>query len=33
LAFSFLVKFWPLFLIVPGVMMLFSDEEEAVEKK
>ena len=33
LAFSFLVKFWPLFLIVPGVMMLFSDEEDTVEKK
>lgn len=32
LAFSFLVKFWPLFLIVPGVMMLFSDEEEALRK-
>ena len=32
LAFSFLVKFWPLFLIVPGVMMLFSDEEVVSEK-
>ena len=33
LAFGFLYKLWPLFLIIPGVMMLFSDEEEAVEKK
>ena len=32
-AFSFLYKLWPLFLIVPGVMMLFSDEEDTVEKK
>lgn len=31
--FSFLYKLWPLFLIVPGVMMLFSDEEDTVEKK
>ena len=31
--FSFLYKFWPLFLIIPGVMMLFSDEEDTVEKK
>ena len=33
LVFSFLYKFWPLFLIIPGVMMLFSDEEDTVEKK
>jgi hypothetical protein len=33
LVFSFLYKFWPLFLIIPGVMMLFSDEGDAVEKK
>ena len=32
-AFSFLYKLWPLFLIILGVMMLFSDEEDAVEKK
>ena len=32
-AFSFLYKLWPLFLIIPGVMMLFSDEEDTVEKK
>ena len=32
-AFSFLYKLWPLFLIIPGVMMLFSDEGDAVEKK
>ena len=31
-AFSFLYKLWPLFLIVPGVMMLFSDEEVVSEK-
>ena len=31
--FSFLYKLWPLFLIIPGVMMLFSDEEDTVEKK
>lgn len=30
--FSFLYKLWPLFLIVPGVMMLFSDEEVVSEK-
>ena len=33
LVFSFLYKFWPLFLIILGVMMLFSDEEDTVEKK
>ena len=33
LVFSFLYKFWPLFLIISGVMMLFSDEGDAVEKK
>lgn len=33
LVFSFLYKLWPLFLIIPGVMMLFSDEGDAVEKK
>ena len=33
LVFSFLFKFWPLFLIISGVMMLFSDEGDAVEKK
>ena len=33
LVFSFLYKLWPLFLIIPGVMMLFSDEEDTVEKK
>ena len=32
-AFSFLYKLWPLFLIILGVMMLFSDEEDTVEKK
>ena len=32
-AFSFLYKLWPLFLIILGVMMLFSDEGDAVEKK
>lgn len=31
-AFSFLYKLWPLFLIIPGVMMLFSDEEVVSEK-
>lgn len=31
--FSFLYKLWPLFLIILGVMMLFSDEEDTVEKK
>ena len=33
LVFSFLYKLWPLFLIILGVMMLFSDEEDTVEKK
>ena len=33
LVFSFLYKLWPLFLIIPGVMMLFSDEGDVVEKK
>ena len=33
LVFSFLYKLWPLFLIIPGVMMIFSDEGDAVEKK
>ena len=33
LVFSFLYNLWPLFLIIPGVMMLFSDEEDTVEKK
>lgn len=33
LVFSFLYKFWPLFLIISGVMMLFSDEGDVVEKK
>ncbi len=33
LVFSFLYKLWPLFLIIPGVMMIFSDEEDTVEKK
>ena len=33
LVFGFLYKLWPLFLIIPGVMMLFSDEGDAVEKK
>ena len=33
LALGFLYKLWPLFLIIPGVMMLFSDEGDAVEKK
>ena len=32
-AFSFLYKLWPLFLIILGVMMLFSEEEDTVEKK
>lgn len=32
-AFSFLYKLWPLFLIILGVMMLFSDEKDTVEKK
>ena len=32
-AFSFLYKLWPLFLIILGVMMIFSDEEDTVEKK
>ena len=32
LVFSFLYKLWPLFLIIPGVMMLFSDEEVVSEK-
>ena len=32
-AFSFLYKLWPWFLIILGVMMLFSDEEDTVEKK
>ena len=31
--FSFLYKLWPLFLIILGVMMIFSDEEDTVEKK
>ena len=31
-AFSFLYKLWPLFLIILGVMMLFSDEEVVSEK-
>ena len=31
--FSFLYKLWPLFSIILGVMMLFSDEEDTVEKK
>ena len=31
--FSFLYKLWPLFLIILGVMMLFSDEKDTVEKK
>jgi len=30
--FSFLYKLWPLFLIILGVMMLFSDEEVVSEK-
>ena len=33
LVFSFLYKLWPLFLIILGVMMIFSDEEDTVEKK
>jgi hypothetical protein len=33
LVFGFLYKLWPLFLIIPGVMMLFSDEGDTVEKK
>ena len=32
-AFSFLYKLWPLFLIILGVIMLFSDEKDTVEKK
>ena len=32
-ALSFLYKLWPLFLIILGVMMLFSDEKDTVEKK
>ena len=32
LVFSFLYKLWPLFLIILGVMMLFSDEEVVSEK-
>ena len=32
-AFNFLYKLWPLFLIILGVMILFSDEEDTVEKK
>lgn len=30
--FSFLYKLWPLFLIILGVMMIFSDEEVVSEK-
>ena len=32
LVFSFLYKLWPLFLIILGVMMIFSDEEVVSEK-
>lgn len=32
LAFRFLFKFWPLFLIVPGLMVILGEKEESKNK-